>query len=166
MFVASFKSTLSGCLRKAALTFSSLMLLTALSACVSLNKQAPPETTYASQKTLDNMLKLSDLNERAFAYQQHCLQETEPMSEVFLDNFKATSDMLFDECIHTLKWPPDLVVSRVLERREHIQRLLDDTYSKENGCDSEEAVIAGEHYRAFSQARKDSISDFVFPETR
>ncbi len=131
-----------------------LVLLTALvlmnCACVSMNGPAVvPQKKTAGLKTLNSMLELNDMNERAFAYHYHCLSKSEPMNEQFLKNFEVATNELFDECLKNQGMKPEYIVSTITKRREHIQQKLG-VYYKTNGCDSPEAMAAKDHYRAFS----------------
>jgi len=77
-------------------------------------------------------MKLNDLNERAFAYHKHCLNDTEPMNEVFLENFEQVANMLLDESMNMFRQQrPEDIVRQILERRASMQNALDKVYKAE-----------------------------------
>lgn len=114
---------------------------------------APAQQKPKQSLHFDKLLQLNDLNERAFEYHQHCLKRDEPMNEQFMENFKIASNQLFDEAVGTMNMKPDVVVERVLARRQDIQTKLNYYYNSQ-GCHSPEGQIAQQHYRAFSQPLK------------
>jgi hypothetical protein len=129
------------------------LLLFLIAACAPVTKQAKSEKS--ETPGLNTLLELNDLNERAFAYHNYCLRKTEPMNEKFLENFKESLNLLFDECL-TTGWKPDYIVSQIVKRREQIQQTLSNYYLTK-GCQSAEAVTAHDHYRAFSILDKEAV---------
>lgn len=117
------------------------------------NKQQPRQ----DRQTLNRLLELNDLNERAFAYHHYCLRKTEPMNEQFLENLEKTTNLLFDEAMEQMNWEPQHTVDQIVKRRENIQQLLGNHYLTK-GCDSAEAMTARDHYRAFSQLDNKVVS--------
>lgn len=128
-----------------------LVLVTA--ACVPMDAapQNPAQNNKSAQdETLTEMLKLNDLNERAFAYHHYCLRETESMNPQFLKNFEIAINQLFDQALNTTDWEPQYIVDQVMDRRQYIQDTLRDYYQTQ-GCQSAEAITARDHYRALSR---------------
>lgn len=160
MYVTYLKLKLFNCRRNAACRFLALSLIMIFSACTPVRENMTYSPKDSSQ--LDALLQLNDLNERAFEYHQHCLRKTEPMNEVFLENFELVSNLLFDEALDMWGATPEYVVSQVLKRREQIQHTLDKIYMTK-GCQSSEAKIAQEHYRTFSQLNKEQAKKFKIP---
>ncbi len=117
------------------------------------NKRQPGK----DRQTLNKLLKLNDLNERAFAYHHYCLRKTEPMNEQFLKNLEATANLLFDEVMEQMNWEPQRIVDQIVKRRESIQQQLGHHYLTK-GCHSAEGITARDHYRAFSQWDKEIVS--------
>lgn len=139
---------------------ASLILVILLIICgCSMPAKQEPRRTEKDNMRLNTLMKLNDLNERAFAYHQFCLSKTEPMNEKFLENFKTSSNLLFDECLESLHWEPQYIVSQVLKRREQIQGGLKNYYLTK-GCQSPEASVAQKHYRTFSQLNERQIKEY------
>lgn len=99
--------------------------------------------------TLNRLLELNDLNERAFIYHHYCLRKTEPMNEQFLENLEKTANLLFDEAMEQMNWEPQHTVDQIVKRRENIQQLLSNHYLTK-GCNSAEGMTARDHYQAYS----------------
>ena len=160
MYATCLKSKLFNCRRNATCRFLVLSLIMIFSACTPAREHMVYKPKESSQ--LDALLQLNDLNERAFAYHQYCLNKTEPMNEVFLENFKLVANMLFDEALDTWGEPPEYTVSQILKRREDIQHTLDKLYMTK-GCQFSEAWTARKHYRTFSQLNEEQVKKFKIP---
>jgi hypothetical protein len=125
--------------------FFAILFAAQLSGCATAGK----ETQRKEDARLAAILKQNDTYERAFSYQQNCLKIKEPMNKIFLENFKHSANMLFDEYMTSRKWKPQDIVGAVLERRKQLQKFLDDYYMK-HGCNSEEVIVASQYYAKFS----------------
>lgn len=140
------------------MTLLAFVLLFAICGC-SMPAKQEPRRTEKNDIRFNALMQLNDLNERAFSYHQFCLSKTEPMNEKFLENFKTSSNLLFDECLESLHWEPQYIVSQVLKRREQIQGALKNHYLTK-GCQSPEASVAQKHYRTFSQLNERQIKEY------
>ena len=123
-----------------------------LCACTPVNNTTELSHNIDNQN-FNKLMYLNDLNERGFAYHQHCLRKTETMNEQYLENFEIAANLLFDETLNTTGLAPQYIVDKIVKRRKHIQHVLNNHYLTK-GCQSEEARIARDHYRAFSQYSK------------
>ena len=99
---------------------------------------------------LEKLLEFNDLNERAFAYHQHCISKSEQMNPMFSENFEQGANLLLNTSIEVKGWKPEYAIAQILERREGAQNFLDVHY-QENGCYSPEAFTAKKHYNFLSQ---------------
>jgi len=157
MYVTSFKSMFLNYQSNATCIFLMLFIVIALSSCTPAREHVP------SKENFNVLMKLNDLNERAFAYHKHCLKNTEPMNEVFLANFEQAANMLFDESMNMFRQRrPEDIVRKILERRNSMQNTLDKIY-RADGCQSSEAKTAQEHYSTFSQLGKEKVKQPVVP---
>lgn len=125
-----------------------LGILLILCAC-STPRKSETRASSIENKQLEVLLRLNDLNERAFVYHKICLK-TEPLNDRFLENFKTVSNQLFDECHLSLKWKPEYIVHRLLERREYIQSTFI-TLLSAKGCQSDGALVVQDHYILMSR---------------
>lgn len=139
-----------------------MSLIVLLGACTTISTDDEGVLTPVDSQRFDSLLALNDLNERAFEYHQFCLKDTEPMSAVFMDNYKLVANMLYDETVETIGWEPEFIVRQVLERRQKIQNLLNRHYRTE-GCQSQEAMTARAHYLGLSQVGDNYIQGLITP---
>jgi hypothetical protein len=107
-------------------------------------------TAKIDQTKLDKLLKFNDLNERAFAYHQHCIDKSKQMNPIFSNNFEQVANLLLHKSIETMGWDSEYATDQILDRREKAQKFLNIHY-RENGCYSPEAFKAKEHYYFISQ---------------
>lgn len=136
--------------------FIALLLTMVCGACT----PARESTSYKRKDDahFETLLKLNDLNERAFAYHQHCLASSEPMDEDFLKNFEITTNLLFDEGMETLGWKPEYISAQIIKRRDSLQGALNQYY-QEKGCTSLEANAVQDHYSTFGNLNKNQIKN-------
>lgn len=102
-------------------------------------------TGAANNYTIPQLVKLTDLNDRAFMYHHYCVGSAEPLSDKFFENYQIAPNLLLDKTMETSPLEPKMIVAQIMERRERIQSKLRRHYN-EHGCSSEEAMIAREQY--------------------
>lgn len=118
-----------------------------------------------SSKKLEFLLRFYDLNEAAFAYHRHCLSTTEGLNHTFLRTLEFVTDELFSEAKkNDPEVNPDYIKAKILERRYNEQYRLDHAHIKE-GCSSQAAIIARQHYQEFSKHNESAIRKLVDEQT-
>ncbi len=134
----------------------SLLLATGLVACSAVNNASQTHNT----PKLQSLLELNNLNERAFEFYQNCPTGKEPINQNFVKNYSYTSNLLFDEAMHETSLQADNIVHRITSRRTELQKDLKKYYQQE-GCNSSEALMAGEHYKSLSHINTSQIDSYI-----
>jgi hypothetical protein len=111
------------------------------------------------------LFRFFDYNEAAFAYKRHCLPSSEPINS----KFQKTMDFVANELLHegekdNPNFKPEYVKKIIMERRDTMQYDLDIMSMKE-GCASESAKTAKEHYEEFSKYDISEIRKFIEEQT-
>ena len=110
-------------------------------------------------------MRFYDLNETAFAYHRHCLSSQGVINERFLKTLEVVADELFFEAQkNDPAMSPEHIKTKILERRYKIQYKLDHVNMNE-GCYSQDSLLAKEHYEEFSNYQKPAILKFIDDNT-
>lgn len=132
-----------------------MLNLMCISGCYTPSGQIKKSRTNPYAK-LDRLAQLNDLNERAYAYHQHCLQKTEPINQKFMENFAFSANMLTNALMEIYNWNDEFAINQILQRRRNTQNTLTQHYNTK-GCQSNEGQLAQQHYISFSNINQTEI---------